>query len=140
MKDNTINAFVGIGWSSPPTFVKGSNAVIMTKDVQNINENLKLLFSTRTGERTFKHDYGTQLNELIFSPQNALLENEIKESLERAIKLYEPRVLVDHIMIDSSDREEGVILIQVSYTVRKINSRHNFVYPFYIKEGTNLDF
>ena len=140
MDNNTRNAFIGIGWSSPPTFVKGSDTVIMTKDVQNINENIKLLFSTRTGERVFNAKYGTKLSKLVFAAKNSLLENEIKESLSRAVKLYEPRVIVDHIAIDSGDREDGFILINLSYTVRKINSRHNYVYPFYINEGTSLDF
>lgn len=139
MDDQMKNAFLGTGWSSPPTFVKGVNSVLMSRDVQNVNENLRNLFFTNLGERIYNQNYGTQLNRLVFTSQGALLETEIKDSLARVIKLFEPRVILDQIFIDSSDQRSGMILIQVDYTLRKINSRHNFVYPFYISEGTNLD-
>ena len=140
MNDENRNKFIGIGWGFPPVFIKGANHVVMTHDVQNINENLKVLFSTSTGERVTNHLYGSRLRDLIFSVQDTMLEHEIKESLHTAIKLYEPRILVNDILIDSSNQKDGIISICVSYTVRKINSRHNFVYPFYINEGTNLEF
>ncbi|MDW3211147.1 MAG: GPW/gp25 family protein [Reichenbachiella sp.] len=133
------NEFIGIGWGSPPVFVKGSNEVLMTKNVQNINENLKLLFSTRQGERALNHAYGTELNKLVFCSQNSLLESEIKESLKRNVRLYEPRITVDDISIDTRDQVDGFIAVKLTYTIRKVNSRHNFVFPFYINEGTNLE-
>ncbi|MEP1032652.1 GPW/gp25 family protein [Ekhidna sp.] len=136
---NESEALIGIGWSNPPTFIKGANQVHMSKDVQNINENLKTLFSTHSGERISDNQYGTRLKDLIFSSQDIMLEVEVKESLTTAIKLFEPRILVDDILIDSTSQQDGFISIHVSYTIRKINSRHNFVYPFYINEGSNLD-
>ncbi|MEQ9405962.1 MAG: GPW/gp25 family protein [Cyclobacteriaceae bacterium] len=138
INENVSEALIGIGWSNPPTFHKGVNQVVMTKDVQNINENLKTLFSTHSGERISDNRYGTRLRDLIFSSQDIMLEVEIKESLTTSIKLFEPRILVDDIIIDSTSQQEGYISVLVSYTIRKINSRHNFVYPFYINEGTNL--
>lgn len=136
---NESEALIGIGWSNPPTFFKGANQVRMTKNVENINENLRTLFSTHSGERVSDNQYGTRLNDLIFSSQDIMLEVEVKESLSTAIKLFEPRILVDEIIIDSSSLQEGFISIHVNYTIRKINSRHNFVYPFYINEGSNLN-
>lgn len=136
---NESEALIGIGWSNPPTFFKGANQVRMTKDIENINENLKTLFSTHSGERISNNQYGTRLKDLIFSSQDIMLEVEVKESLTTAIKLYEPRILVDSIAIDTSNQQDGFISIHVIYTIRKINSRHNFVYPFYINEGSNLE-
>ncbi len=135
---NESEALIGIGWSNPPRFFKGANQVHMTKDVENINENLKTLFSTHVGERVSNKQYGTRLKDLMFSTQDIMLEVEVKESLTTAIKLFEPRILVDEIVFDSSSQLDGFITIHVSYSIRKINSRHNFVYPFYIHEGSNL--
>ncbi|MEP0984340.1 GPW/gp25 family protein [Ekhidna sp.] len=136
---NERNKIVGKGWGFPPVFVKGMNQVVMTHDVRNINENLKVLFSTHLGERPTDHHYGTTLKELVFSGNDIMLEHEVKESLETAIKLYEPRIILDAIQIDSSAKLEGMIAITIFYTVREVNSRHNFVYPYYISEGTNLE-
>lgn len=140
IEDETRNKFIGKGWGNPPVFIKGANHVVMTHDTQNINENLKILFSTSLGERATDHLYGSRLRELVFSASDVMLEHEITESLETAIKLHEPRINVDNITIDSSNQNDGMVVVNVSYTVRKVNSRHNFVYPFYINEGTNLEF
>jgi len=37
-----------------------------------------------------------------------------------------------------STPEEGQVLIEVFYTIRGTNTRHNLVYPFYLEEGTLL--
>lgn len=133
------NAFIGKGWGFPPTFVKGYNTVVMTEDIQNVNENLRALFSTTLGERPFNQGYGTRLKNFVFNAQSALLEIEIKDALTTAIKLYEPRIIVDNLVIDMTKSADGYVSVNLQYTVRQINSRHNFVYPFYINEGTHLD-
>ena len=140
MEETTRNKFIGKGWGFPPVFIKGVNQVIMTHDIQNINENLKVLFSTPIGERATDHLYGSRLRDLVFSGNDVMLEHEIIESLHTAIKLHEPRIHVEDIIIDSSNQVEGMVSVSVSYSVRNVNSRHNFVYPFYINEGTNLEF
>ena len=33
---------------------------------------------------------------------------------------------------------DGVIYINVQYLIRRTNTRHNLVYPFYLKEATNI--
>ena len=133
------NAFIGIGWASPPTFIKGANEVMMSTDVQNINECLTNLLSTRLGERVLNHGYGTELSQSVFMVQSSFIASEIKESLERAIKLYEPRINDIQVTVNVDDFTTGVMSIHISYIVRKVNSRHNFVYPFYFNEGTFLE-
>lgn len=139
MHDNSKKAFLGIGWGSPPTFVKGGNQVLMTKDIANINENLTNLFKTTRGERALNPNYGSELNKFIFAAQSGIVPKEIESTLKRSIQFYEPRIIVDQIAIELRNEENSLLVISVSYTVRKVNTRHNFVYPFYINEGTYLD-
>ncbi|NVJ45814.1 MAG: GPW/gp25 family protein [Cytophagia bacterium] len=139
MEDFSKKAFLGIGWGSPPTFVKGGNEVIMTKDVANINENLSNLFKTKRGERALNPNYGSELSRLIFAAQSGLSIREIESSLKHSIQFYEPRIIVDEIAIQLTNEENGLIIISVSYSISKVNTRHNFVFPFYINEGTYLD-
>jgi phage baseplate assembly protein W len=51
---------------------------------------------------------------------------------------YEPRIDLNKIDIDPTDELEGVLLINLDYTVRATNSRKNMVYPFYKAEGNEL--
>jgi len=48
-------------------------------------------------------------------------------------------VTLNQVSLDDSDIAEGVVLIQVAYTVKSTNSRFNFVYPYYIREGTDIN-
>ena len=32
----------------------------------------------------------------------------------------------------------GLVNIEITYLYNQTNTRHNYVYPFYLKEGTNL--
>jgi hypothetical protein len=49
MKINTD--FLGIGWSFPPEFNQTEGKLAMTTDVEDINNSLIILLSTRPGER-----------------------------------------------------------------------------------------
>jgi hypothetical protein len=82
-----------------------------------------------------RYDYGCNLDELIFEPLTTTFKTYIKDLISTAILYYEPRIQVNKIELDDTGELEGKILISVDYTVRSTNSRYNFVYPYYIKEG-----
>ena len=140
MNDGDDKDFLGVGWSFPPVFLKGLDSVVMRRGVDNINENLRSLLSTTIGERPFKTDYGTQLFYHVFGNPDARVQSRIIESVKKAIRLYEPRIITNSIELDLSQKVDGIINIHVEYTIRQVNTRHNFVYPFYINEGTSLEF
>ena len=132
-------SFLGRGWSNPPTFVKGPNLVLMSEAEKNINESLMILIRTRLGERPFRSAYGTSLWREAFRPANDIPIGEIKASLSSAIKKFEPRVVLDDIEVEL-DTSDGICLqISILYTDIQVNHRKNFVYPFYLNEGTHLD-
>jgi phage baseplate assembly protein W len=131
--------FLGKGWAFPPSFVKGlDTTVVMSQGEENIRENLHILFSTRIGERMMKFDYGTKLKSYVFDPQNATLIGNVKKTVKTAILFFEPRIKLDEINVEIIQGRESVINIEVQYIVRTTNNRANFVYPFYLTEGTNI--
>jgi phage baseplate assembly protein W len=131
--------FLGTGWSFPPTFDNTTNKVAMTSDEADIQLSLQILLSTRKGERVMLPDYGCNLNEMLFEPMNATFKSYISEMIRTAILYYEARIDLNSLLIDDSQDAEGIIIINISYTVRTTNSRFNFVYPFYKREGTELN-
>jgi len=131
--------FLGTGWGFPPTFDNTTNKVVMTSDEADIQLSLQILLSTRKGERVMLPDYGCNLNEMLFEPMNATFKSYISEMIRTAILYYEARIDLNSLLIDDSQDAEGVIIINISYTVRTTNSRFNFVYPFYKREGTELN-
>jgi len=135
---DTSKSFLGRGWGFPPEFNRATKAVNMLEDEADIKSSLEILLSTRLGERVMVPDYGCNLDELLFKPLTLTLKTYVIDLIKTAILYYEPRIDLNKIAIDPTDELEGVLLINLEYTVRATNSRKNMVYPFYKAEGNEL--
>ena len=51
----------------------------------------------------------------------------------------EPRIVLINIEIEQSELDPGRLDIIIEYKIAATNNRYNYVYPFYMKEATNLD-
>jgi phage baseplate assembly protein W len=128
-------SFLGTGWDFPPAFVGGPDRVRMISDDEDIRSSLRILLSTTVGERRMQPRYGCNMDRLVFEPADGSLEAYLKDLVTIAILYFEPRVILDDITLDPQPLE-GRILLTVSYTIARTNTRYNFVYPFYITDGT----
>jgi uncharacterized protein len=131
------NNFLGRGWSFPPAFNQ-NGTVEMLEDVNDIYSSLHILLTTATGERIMQPRYGCNMQEFVFEPMDTGLKTLMLEKVETAILFYEPRIKVDTLEIDGSSEWEGILYIKIDFTVKTSNSRFNFVYPFYIHEGSEI--
>ena len=132
-------AFLGQGWSFPPEFEKRSKKVKMVAAEQDIRESLLILLSTTPGERVMQPDYGCGLHALVFETIDVTFETRIRDTVERAVLFFEPRIVLHTVEADSTDSLEGIIRIKLDYTLISTNTRTNLVYPFYFKEATNAE-
>jgi phage baseplate assembly protein W len=137
MDENNLQ-FLGKGWAFPVTFDSHDGTVVMVKELEDIRESLFILVSTIPGERLMRPEYGCDLHSLVFENFNKTVQTRAKDMIKHAIMYFEPRVKVEKIEI-STDPMESIAFIDIWYFVPKVNSRHNMVYPFYFKEGTNLN-
>jgi phage baseplate assembly protein W len=129
-----LRSFLGTGWSFPPEFNKAAGGVKMLSDEEDIHNSLQVLLSTRVGERIMQPAYGCNMDVLLFEPINESLITYIKDLVFTAIYYYEPRINPESVKLTPYDTE-GIVEINVEYTIRSTNSRHNLVYPFYLDEG-----
>ena len=131
--------FLGTGWSFPPTFNLSEKTVEMVSDEEDIRQSLHILLSTNLGERILRSDYGCEINTMPFETITVTFLTKVKRIIEKAITMHEPRITLDNIFFTNPNKMvEGMINIQIHYTIRATNSRLNYVYPFYIKEGTYI--
>ncbi|NTV82960.1 MAG: GPW/gp25 family protein [Bacteroidales bacterium] len=139
MSDFEQDDFLGKGWSFPPTFIPSLQGVEMTEKVEDINRSLQILLTTRTGERIMQPKYGCNMDEMVFESLSTTTKTIIKDKIKTAILYFEPRIDVTAISMDTTNELEGEIMIEIDYVVRATNSRFNFVFPFYINEGTEIN-
>lgn len=138
MKKHNDHSFLGTGWSFPPEFDPDMGSIVMVSDEQDIWESLQVILSTAPGERMMFPKFGCGIRKMVFDTVNATFLTQLKELIRFSILHYEPRIILNNVSINGSDANEGLLNIQLDYTIRKTNSRSNMVYPFYLREGTNI--
>lgn len=137
--DYTSNDFLGKGWSFPPSFNAQSKTVEITEKEIDINRSLQILLTTTAGERVMQPKYGCNMEELLFEPLNTSTKTIIIDKIKTAILYFEPRIDAKSIFLNTQNELEGEVLVEIEYEVRATNSRFNFVFPYYKKEGSELN-
>jgi phage baseplate assembly protein W len=130
-------AFLGRGWSFPPNFVKGGNAVDMFEAEIDIKSSLIIILSTTVGERVMQPGFGSNMDKLIFEPLDTTFSTYITQLIRNAILYFEPRITLDTVTYES-DELNGKVDITINFTVNGTNNRSNIVFPYYFNEGTDI--
>lgn len=135
MDDNYT--FLGTGWSFPPTFISESASVATTSGIEDINRSLEIILTTQLGERIMQPTFGCSLRNHVFEVLNAGSIGYIQNMIKTAVVYHEARIDVKEVKLDSNSSEE-YLLIEIIYQVRQVNSRFNFVFPYYLNEANRL--
>lgn len=129
-------SFIGTGWSFPPGFDDRQLSALLVDHEQDIEESLHILLSTRPGERVMHPGYGCPLRRMVFEQIDSGTLAEIRDLIGRAVRQHEPRIELHEVQTDTRDLSEGVLRLQLLYTIRRTNDRRNWVYPFYLHDGS----
>lgn len=132
----TDSAFLGTGWSFPPTFSRGGAEIEMVSGVEDIRQSLQIILSTHLGERVMQDEFGCALDSVVFEEMDQGFINSVTSVVSNAILYHEPRITLDELDVSESETQQGILLISLHYTVSETNSRFNMVYPFYVNEAT----
>ncbi|WP_417237173.1 MULTISPECIES: GPW/gp25 family protein [Flavobacteriaceae] len=135
---NRKKEFLGSGWSFPVTFSVGNHQLEITRYENNIKDSIDIIMQTNFGERPMNPQFGSGLQQYFFQEMNETLKAEIKDTVTNSLLNNEPRISVLNVEVDYVDVLEGLVEVTIDYEYNQTNTRHNYVYPFYLKEGTNL--
>jgi len=131
-------SFLGTGWSFPPTFRREWYGVEMLKDEADVQSSIEIIINTITGERVMQPTFGCNLQPYVFEPMNpptiALIEKIVRDALVN----HEPRIIVENLS-SVPDPDNGLLSVTVQYSIITTNTRYNYVFPFYMKEATNIE-
>jgi uncharacterized protein len=145
-------AFLGRGWSFPPTFsLKKTEAIAMVDAreivrgdkhiIPIIERSIEIIISTFRGTRVMQPTFGSNLTPFLFENVNLQNTEIIKRFIQEAVTEHEPRVVIDmiDIQVDTTTIEKSnKISINVFYYIIGSNTRYNYVFPFYQPEGSNI--
>jgi len=132
------STFLGSGWAFPVAFSVGDHSLNLTKFEQNINDSIDLILHTRAGERSMEPQFGSGLQQFFFRKMDETLKGEMADAINVSLLQNEPRITVKSVLVEFKDQQNGMVEISIDYVFNQTNTRHNYVFPYHLNEGTNL--
>lgn len=120
--------FIGKGLSSG-VFDNLSGGMKVASGLDEINDSIRLILSTPIGSRYFLPEFGSRLYELVFEPNNYILEDLLKIYINDALNKWEKRIKVTNISV-CIIQEGNEVPVTISYRVLNSNIEGSYVYPF----------
>jgi phage baseplate assembly protein W len=128
-------AFLGIGWSFPVRPDVGAQDAQQAEYEEDIRQAIRIILETTPGERVMRPDFGSGLMAMVFEPVNYTTLALVKQRVEQALVLWEPRIDVREVEVTIDKVARNRLDIDIGYQVRSTNTFYNLVYPFYLQEG-----
>ena len=125
---------LGRGWKFPFTLDERGEVALSSGEV-DIQEAIWMILSTAFGERLMHPDFGCEIHDLVFAPNNTGTAGLARFYVQDALVRWEPRIDVEEVEVQADPAQPELLLISVSYRVRTTDSRYNLVYPFYLTRG-----
>jgi uncharacterized protein len=129
--------FLGRGVAFPLVPDAGGTLRYVEGD-EGVGQSLRLLLMTAAGERVMRPEFGTRVPQLVFAPGSETNKNLLETSIREAVRDYEPRVQLTDVTVTEDELEPERVDIEVSYTVRRTNTRDSIVFPYYLTRPGGL--
>lgn len=123
--------FIGAGWAFPPR-TDTTGAIALVRDDREIAEAIRLILSTSPGERPMRPEFGCALGDYVFAPADAGTAGQLAYEVRLALDRWEPRIDVHEVAVRFDEADEGVLYLEIGYSVRGTNDPRNLVFPFYV--------
>jgi phage baseplate assembly protein W len=129
MKDPTVD-IIGSGWSFP-VGVDARGRLALSRREHDIEEAIRVILMTSKGQRVMRPEFGCQIHDLVFAPNDATTAGLAIYYVEEALRMWEPRIRLIEVDARPDDDNDGRLMIHISYEVRSTYDRRTLVFPFY---------
>ena len=125
---------VGAGWAFP-VGVDARGRIALSRRERDIEEAILLILLTPKGQRVMRPEFGCQIHDLMFAPNNPLTAARAEIYCEEAIYKYEPRVEKVVCRAGPNPDEPNRLDVRIEYVIAGKNDKRNLVFPFYLKNA-----
>ncbi|MFD5765852.1 GPW/gp25 family protein [Streptomyces sp. NPDC127049] len=123
--------FIGAGWAFPPR-TDATGSIALVRGERELEESIRLILATSPGERPMRPEFGCAVNDYVFAPADAGTAGQLAYEVRLALERWEPRIEVTEVAVRFDEVDNGVLYIDIGYTVRGANDLRNLVFPFYV--------
>ena len=134
---NDAETFLGTGLSFPlRTDARGK--ITLTSGSKDIEEAIRIILSTRPGERVMRPTFGCRAHELFFEPGTPTTESLLQEYVYQALRMWEPRINLISVDAVVDNAHDGAILANIQYQIKATHDTRSIVHPFFIEDEAEI--
>ena len=122
-----------------PLQVDRLGGIALASGEQDIDQAIELILSTAPGERPMRPEFGCGVHDFVFDTIDAGTVGRMEEAIRSALSRWEPRIEVTSVDFDVTHAVEGLLTIDIGFTVRATNTDRNLVYPFYVIPAEEME-
>lgn len=124
-------SFLGRGIKFPPQINQATGRFVLSEGEANVKESLYIILMTQKTERFTRPDFGSRILSYTFMDTSQTMLHMLSGELKETILEQEPRISDVEVTIQKK-LDQGCLIIEISYTVIRTNTRDNYVFPFYL--------
>jgi hypothetical protein len=102
---------------------------------EDIRQSIRIILETTPGERLMRPNFGCGIHEMVFDALDSTAIQRIRSLVEESLRRCEARIDVMDVVVEETPSEQGRLIVEIEYRVRKTNQTGNLVFPFYFREG-----
>jgi Bacteriophage baseplate protein W len=133
-----VTEIIGSGLAFPLQ-VDRRGGIALARDEQDIDQAIQLILGTAPGERPMRPEFGCGVHDFVFDSIDANTIGRMEEAIREALDRWEPRIQVQTVEFDLSGADNGLLTIDIGYSVRATNTERNLVYPFYVIPAEEME-
>ena len=122
--------FIGNGWAFPAGINRNGSVRLVT-GTEEVDAAIRMILSTVPGERVMRPDFGCQIHDLVFAPNDASTAGLASFYVEEALALWEPRIHVLSVRAAPDQESPERLLVHIDYEIKATYDRRTLVFPFY---------
>lgn len=122
---------IGTGWHFP---VVWENGRAKTSQLEaRINQSIAIILRTGIGSRVMRPTFGAGVDRYVFAPRTDEVCFRLATDVERALLLWEPRIIVDRVEATPAGDADGRIDVEIEYRIDPHRRPSSLVVPFYVE-------
>ena len=122
--------FLGTGWAFPVS-IDAHGRIALARQERDIEEAICIILLTPKGQRVMRPEFGCQIHDLIFAPNDATTAGLASYYVEEALGMWEPRVRVQEVTTHPDPDDPGRLLVEIRYEIKATHDSRSLVFPFY---------
>jgi hypothetical protein len=105
---------------------------VLTSERNELDQSIRIILMTAIGQRVMRPAFGCRIHELVFAPNNAHTAARARRYVEEALGMWEPRIILNEILVGPHPKQSNQLLIEISYSVKATSDPRSLVFPFYL--------